>query len=181
LEAGVIRGLVYFTGLATLFVVGAIAAVAFRVDRWPWRDYAETGRKYVVKKLEEAEFEKKEPEAEVAPKDEPQVRPATYEKIYEAPLAVRHTVSRGETLYRIAKRYYGDPERWRVIADANGIAKPSDLRVGMTLLIPLARTIAQKDRRSWPEPRLAMTPAFTLGETERPETGNAGREEGDAP
>ena len=170
-----IRGLVYLTGLVTLLVLGAIAAVAFRVDRWPWRDYAETGRQYLVDKLEEAEFEKTDaPEPrEVAAPSMPEARAAAYEESYEAPLAVRHTVRRGDTLYRIAGRYYGNPEKWRVIADANGILRPSDLRVGMTLLVPVARSVVQKGRRGWPEPRLAMTPAFTLS--------RADREEGETP
>ena len=41
-----------------------------------------------------------------------------------------HTLMTGETLDRIAARYYRDPTRWRLIADANGIVDPLDLPFG---------------------------------------------------
>ncbi len=49
-----------------------------------------------------------------------------------------HTVQRGETLYRIAERYYGSGEKWRDIHGANSglISSPQDLRPGMELRIP---------------------------------------------
>ena len=50
----VIRGLVYLTGVMTLSAVALVVAVAMRVDTWPWRNYAETGRQYVVGKLEDS-------------------------------------------------------------------------------------------------------------------------------
>ena len=42
----------------------------------------------------------------------------------------------GETLDRIAAKYYGDSTRWRMLADANGIADPLALRPGALLSIP---------------------------------------------
>lgn len=47
-----------------------------------------------------------------------------------------HQVQVGDTLDRIAGRYYGDPTRWRDIASINGIADPLDLRPGSLLAIP---------------------------------------------
>lgn len=47
-----------------------------------------------------------------------------------------HRVGRGETLDRIAGRYYGDATDWRRIAVANRITDPLRLRVGSTLSIP---------------------------------------------
>lgn len=47
-----------------------------------------------------------------------------------------HVLQRGETLDRLASRYYGDPFRWRPIADANGITDPFALRPGRILDIP---------------------------------------------
>ena len=47
-----------------------------------------------------------------------------------------HQVQVGDTLDRIAARYYGDSTRWRDIAAANGIADPLDLRPGTLLAIP---------------------------------------------
>jgi nucleoid-associated protein YgaU len=47
-----------------------------------------------------------------------------------------HTLMTGETLDRIAARYYRDPTRWRLIADANGIVDPLALPVGSPIFIP---------------------------------------------
>jgi hypothetical protein len=47
-----------------------------------------------------------------------------------------HRVQSGETLDRIAARYYGDSTRWRRLASANGIADPLTLRPGSLLTIP---------------------------------------------
>jgi nucleoid-associated protein YgaU len=47
-----------------------------------------------------------------------------------------HTLMAGETLDRIAARYYRDPTRWRLIADANGIVDPLALPVGSSIFIP---------------------------------------------
>jgi Contractile injection system tube protein/LysM domain len=47
-----------------------------------------------------------------------------------------HVVQRGESLDRLASRYYGDPFRWRPIADANGIRDPFSLKPGRVLDIP---------------------------------------------
>jgi hypothetical protein len=47
-----------------------------------------------------------------------------------------HRVQPGETLDRIAAKYYGDSTRWRQIAAANGIADPLALRTGSLLSVP---------------------------------------------
>lgn len=47
-----------------------------------------------------------------------------------------HQVQVGDTLDRIAARYYADATRWRAIAEANSIADPLDLRPGSLLSIP---------------------------------------------
>jgi hypothetical protein len=44
----------------------------------------------------------------------------------------------GDTLAGIAWREYGDPTRWRVIAEANGIDDPLRLRPATRLLVPSA-------------------------------------------
>lgn len=55
-----------------------------------------------------------------------------------APLA-RHRVAQGDTLYKLARTYYGDPSRWTLIRDANrdlvgdGVA---GLRLDSELVIP---------------------------------------------
>lgn len=50
--------------------------------------------------------------------------------------AASHQLQPGETLDRLAARYYGDPFRWRPIAEANGITDPFALRPGIILDIP---------------------------------------------
>jgi hypothetical protein len=47
-----------------------------------------------------------------------------------------HRVQPGETLDRIAARYYGDPTQWRQLAGANGVEDPLTLRPGALLSIP---------------------------------------------
>ncbi len=46
------------------------------------------------------------------------------------------TVHEGDTLAWIAYREYGDPNEWRVIADANRLTQIRRLRPGTTLVIP---------------------------------------------
>jgi hypothetical protein len=50
-----------------------------------------------------------------------------------------HVVASGETLSSIANASYADPAQWRVIADANQIDDPLDLRPGDILEIPPLR------------------------------------------
>ena len=47
-----------------------------------------------------------------------------------------HPLMPGETLDRVATLHYGDPTRWRLIAEANGIVDPFDLPTGSTLIVP---------------------------------------------
>jgi nucleoid-associated protein YgaU len=49
-----------------------------------------------------------------------------------------HVVRDGDSLQSIAYAMYGDPTRWRSIAEANGIDDPLALRRGSTLSIPRA-------------------------------------------
>lgn len=55
-----------------------------------------------------------------------------------APAGRKHVVKEGETLERIADRYYGDPTRWRAIFEANRSRLPLDggLPAGLELEIP---------------------------------------------
>jgi hypothetical protein len=47
-----------------------------------------------------------------------------------------HVVRDGDSLQSIAHRSYGDPSRWRTIAEANGIDNPLHLRRGTALDLP---------------------------------------------
>ena len=52
------------------------------------------------------------------------------------PSAKYHTVVKGDTLWAIAKKYYGDGNKYPEIARANNIANPNIISVGQKLLIP---------------------------------------------
>ena len=52
-----------------------------------------------------------------------------------------HVVVEGDTLWEISHAEYGDPTRWRVIADENDVDDPRTLQPGTELTIP-----AQEDR-----------------------------------
>ena len=47
-----------------------------------------------------------------------------------------HRTRSGETLDRVAALHYGDPSRWRLLADANRIDDPFRLRPGTDLVVP---------------------------------------------
>ena len=55
--------------------------------------------------------------------------PVSSDKVY-------YTVVRGDTLWGIAKRFYGNGSRYPEIARANNIANPDIIHVGQVLLIP---------------------------------------------
>lgn len=61
-----------------------------------------------------------------------------------------HTLVAGETLATVAHREYGDPAKWRLLADANGIDDPMRVAPGCSLLVPApddAPRLAALDRR----------------------------------
>lgn len=47
-----------------------------------------------------------------------------------------HRTSTGETLDRVAAVQYGDPTRWRLLAEANGIVDPLRIPPGTDLVVP---------------------------------------------
>jgi hypothetical protein len=47
-----------------------------------------------------------------------------------------HVVKDGDTLQSVAHHTYGDPNRWRLIAEANGVDNPLHLRRGTPLNLP---------------------------------------------
>jgi len=48
----------------------------------------------------------------------------------------QHVVSKGDSLQSIANANYGSPNRWRAVANANGIDDPTRLRPGQTVYLP---------------------------------------------
>lgn len=49
-----------------------------------------------------------------------------------------YTVKAGDNLSKISKLYYGDANKYEMIAKANGLDNPDKIRVGQTLTIPAA-------------------------------------------
>jgi nucleoid-associated protein YgaU len=49
-----------------------------------------------------------------------------------------YTVQPGDNLSKISKRYYGDANKYPVIAEANHLADPDKIKVGQELVIPAA-------------------------------------------
>lgn len=47
-----------------------------------------------------------------------------------------YTVQSGDNLSKIAKRFYGDANKYRDIAQANGISDPDKIQVGQNLNLP---------------------------------------------
>jgi len=54
-----------------------------------------------------------------------------------------HQVQPGETLDRIAALRLGDPTRWRLVAEANGMVDPLNLRPGDAIVIPEANGVSR--------------------------------------
>lgn len=46
-----------------------------------------------------------------------------------------YTVKKGDTLWDIACRFYGDGTRWKTLAEKNGVADPRRLRIGKELAL----------------------------------------------
>lgn len=82
--------------------------------------------------IEEVEPEVIEPE-EVEPEEVEPVRPVVREPKTQYPIT--HTVRAGESLGKIAERYYKNHRLWRRISEHNDI-DPSKLRVGQQIEIP---------------------------------------------
>ena len=83
--------------------------------------------------------------AEPAPPAAPATRPASSD----------YAVAPGDSLWKIAKRFYGKGDDWDKIAKANGLDAHSALRVGMKLTIPGVKAAALAP----PAPRAEVAPA----------------------
>ncbi|MCP4401011.1 MAG: transglycosylase SLT domain-containing protein [bacterium] len=47
-----------------------------------------------------------------------------------------YTIRSGDSLFNIARKFYGNGEKYRKLASYNGLGNPNDLRVGMKLRLP---------------------------------------------
>jgi len=68
------------------------------------------------------------------------IQPATQQVIPVNAEPVRfsqsYTIRKGDTLWSIAREYYGDGKRWREIVEANPHIVPEKLRVGQVIILP---------------------------------------------
>jgi len=62
--------------------------------------------------------------------------------VSESPVSAgqSYVVRKGDTLYALARRFYNDQRKWRLIYDANraAVPNPNSIKVGQTLSIPPA-------------------------------------------
>lgn len=80
--------------------------------------------------------------------------------------AATYTVKSGDNLYKIAKKLYGNGEKWRTLADANKdkISKNGNLKVGAVLKVPgMKPTILAKSEQQTPTGPTRTTPSRTAG------------------
>jgi len=49
-----------------------------------------------------------------------------------------HTVQPGDNLSKISKQFYGDPNKYKKIVDANRLDDPDKIKAGQQLIIPAA-------------------------------------------
>ncbi|MFO0857090.1 MAG: LysM peptidoglycan-binding domain-containing protein [Phycisphaerales bacterium] len=71
-----------------------------------------------------------------------------------------HTIVAGDSLYAIAKRYYGDGEAWRELAKYNGdrVGKNGTLRPGVKIKLPAAEKLGIKSAKAMPEMKPGAKP-----------------------
>lgn len=59
------------------------------------------------------------------------------ESPWESPDRTKYkTLNEGSSLWQIAYEEYGDPDKWKDIAMANGIINPLDIKAGMMIILP---------------------------------------------
>jgi len=88
-----------------------------------------------------------------------------------------YTVVKGDNLWSLAERFYGEGRRWKAIHQANRdvLPSPSMLKEGMVLLIPQAVPTTQPalpQRMSVERPAAAAPVATTIGTTHTVERGD---------
>lgn len=86
-------------------------------------EYRAPGKRYVAVQTADATVKQEDPAATE------EVNPAVTE-------GKTHTVQSGDTLWAIAKKYYGDGSQYPKIVSANGIGNPNLIHPGQVLMIP---------------------------------------------
>jgi 5'-nucleotidase len=76
------------------------------------------------------------PEATPAPTAPPTAAPSTEAPALAPNTPTTHVIASGDTLWDLAKQFYGDGTLWKKISEANGKPTPRHLTVGKELQIP---------------------------------------------
>ncbi len=79
-----------------------------------------------------------EPAPDYEPYPAEAAQPAATDAYAPATSSRYHTVTKSDTLYRLARMYYNDQARWKDIFEANSdqISDPNKIFVGQRLVIP---------------------------------------------
>jgi LysM repeat protein len=57
-----------------------------------------------------------------------------------------HKIQKGEYLSKLAKQYYGDPQRWRELALVNRAPNPDHVEIGEEILVPAMNKVTEIGR-----------------------------------
>ncbi len=60
-------------------------------------------------------------------------------KVSEKPKAVKHVVQKGETLYMLSRKYYGNNSSVARIANYNGMSLEAQLTAGTVVMVPISK------------------------------------------
>lgn len=113
------RSSAIFSGIAALIIIG-LGFLVFNTLSQTSNTSKETKEK--TKQSEQKKEEKKDTKKET--------------KKEETKTVKTHTVVAGESLSKIAKRYYNDGSKWTLLASANKISNPNLIYKGKILTIP---------------------------------------------
>ena len=86
----------------------------------------------------EKNTEETEPEQKTAAKETPKPAAPVQEETKQQGPAKTHKVVKGDNLYNISKKYYGEKKYWTVIRDANKgkLGRNDSVRIGQLIVIP---------------------------------------------
>lgn len=116
-------------------VLGVTLLIAFLLGRASAPEGADPEQVRALRSAN-AELEALVQELQEAPAPAPETAAPTTSPTTAAVEGRTYTVQPGDTLTRIAERFYGDPSLDDFLAEANGIDDPTQLSVGEELLIP---------------------------------------------